>query len=105
LQTTELVEFALNKMDDMKARDVVKLDVIGKSPITDYLLICSGNSKRHVLSIADNVNKEAKAAGFEPLSFEGRETGEWVIVDLGDVIVHVMQEQTRDFYQLEKLWG
>jgi len=105
LQTTELLDFAFDKIDDMKARDIVKLDVIGKSNITDYMIVCSGNSKRHVLSIADNVNKEAKAAGIEPLGFEGRDVGEWVIVDLGDVIVHVMQEQSRDFYQLEKLWG
>jgi ribosome-associated protein len=105
LQTTELLDFAFDKIDDMKARDIVKLDVIGKSSITDYMIVCSGNSKRHVLSIADNVNKEAKKAGIDPLGFEGRDSGEWVIVDLGEVIVHVMQEQSRDFYQLEKLWG
>ncbi|MBE0362512.1 ribosome-associated protein [Pseudoalteromonas ulvae UL12] len=105
MESTELLEFAVDKIDDMKARDIIKLDVREKSNITDYLVICSGNSKRHVQSIAENVNKEAKAIGLEPLGIEGQTGGEWVLVDLGDVVVHVMQDQSRDFYQLEKLWG
>jgi ribosome-associated protein len=105
LETTELLEFALDKIDDMKGRDIVTLDVRGKSTITDYLIVCSGNSKRHVQSIAENLNKEAKAIGLVPLGCEGQTCGEWVLVDLGDIVVHVMQDQSRDFYQLEKLWG
>ena len=89
----------------MKGRDIIELDVQGKSSITDLLIICSGNSKRHVMSIADNLVVEAKQAGHIPLSVEGKDTGEWVLVDLGDIIVHVMQDETRDFYQLEKLWA
>lgn len=89
----------------MKARDIVKLDVRETSNVTDYLVVCSGNSKRHVLSIADHVAKSARHAGEEPLGQEGQNVGEWVLVDLGDVIVHVMQDETRSLYDLEKLWG
>ncbi|MBO1255407.1 ribosome silencing factor [Alteromonas sp. 5E99-2] len=102
---TDIKAFAIDKIEDMKARDVVVIDVTGRSSITDTLVICSGNSKRHVMSIADNVVSESKQAGMPPLSVEGKDSGEWVLVDLGEVIVHVMQDETRDFYQLEKLWG
>jgi ribosome-associated protein len=88
----------------MKGRDVVKLDVQKKSTITDYMVVCSGNSKRHVQSIGETVYLEAKNNGINIIGMEGKQFGEWVLVDLGGVIVHVMQESTRDFYQLEKLW-
>ncbi len=105
LESTQLKQFVIDKIDDMKARDVIELDVRGKSTITDTMIICSGNSKRHVSSIAENVMVEAKNAGHAPSSVEGKETGEWVLVDFGDIILHVMQDETRDFYQLEKLWS
>lgn len=105
MQPTDLKAFAIDKVEDMKARDVVVIDVTGKSSVTDTLIICSGNSKRHVMSIADNVVMESKRANIPPISVEGKDTGEWVLVDLGEVIVHVMQDETRDFYQLEKLWS
>ncbi len=105
MQSQQLLDFVIEKIDDMKGRDVVKLDVQGKSTITDYMVVCSGNSKKHVQSIGENVALEAKNGGFPPIGVEGKSTGEWVLVDLGSVIVHVMQESTRDFYQLEKLWG
>ncbi|RJG51233.1 ribosome silencing factor [Motilimonas pumila] len=105
MQADELRSFAIDKIEDMKGRDLVVLDVSSKSNMTDYLIVCSGNSKRHVISIAENVALEAKRAGKKPLGIEGNDTGEWVLVDLGDVIVHVMQDETRDFYQLEKLWS
>ena len=101
----ELKKFAIEKIEDLKGRDIIDLNVEGKSTITDTMIVCSGNSKRHVVSIAENVILEAKQAGHPPLSVEGQDTGEWVLVDLGEVIVHVMQDETRDFYQLEKLWG
>jgi ribosome-associated protein len=88
----------------MKARDIVQVNVEGKSTVTDMLIVCSGNSKKHVSSIAENLVVEMKSADIPPLSVEGKETGEWVLVDLGNVVVHVMQDETRDFYQLEKLW-
>lgn len=105
LERNKLKQFVVDKIDDMKGRDIIELDVQGKSSVTDTMIICSGNSKRHVMAIADNLQVEAKHAGHAPLSVEGKENGEWVLVDLGDVIVHVMQDETRDFYQLEKLWA
>ncbi|MFT6897519.1 MAG: ribosome-associated protein [Paraglaciecola sp.] len=101
----QLKAFVVDKIENLKARDIIDLDVSGKSTVTDTMLICSGNSKRHVISIAENLVVEAKQAGNPPLSIEGRETGDWVLVDLGDVVLHVMQDEARDFYQLEKLWG
>ena len=105
MQGTTLIEFVIDKIDDMKGRDVMTLDVKERSTITDTLIICSGNSKRHVQSIAEHVATEAKHAGLTDMGIEGMDEGEWVLVDLGDVIVHVMQENAREFYQLEKLWG
>ena len=81
------------------------LDVRGKSSITDCMIICSGSSNRHVCSIADHVAEELRHAGLQPLGIEGESEGEWVLVDMGDVIVHVMQDDTRALYQLEKLWS
>ena len=105
MYSKQLLAFALDKIDDMKARDVIQLDVTGTSDVTDYMIVCSGTSRRHVLSIADNLAKEARHAGEEPLGYEGQSDGEWALVDLGDVIVHVMQDQARSYYDLEKLWG
>jgi ribosome-associated protein len=105
LDHEQLKAFVVDKIENLKARDIIDLDVSGKSTVTDTMLVCSGNSKRHVISIAENVVVEAKQAGNPPLGIEGRETGDWVLVDLGDVVLHVMQDEARDFYQLEKLWG
>ncbi|MGS2720558.1 ribosome silencing factor [Paraglaciecola aestuariivivens] len=101
----QLKAFVTDKIEDLKARDIVELDVSEKSSITETMVICTGNSKRHVISIAEHVVVEAKQAGTQPLSIEGRETGDWVLVDLGDVVLHVMQDEAREFYQLEKLWA
>lgn len=80
------------------------LDVANQSHITDFMVICSGTSKTHVRAIAENMIVEAKTAGMQPLGVEGRDSSEWVLVDLGGVILHVMQQATREFYDLEKLW-
>ncbi|HCH02722.1 MAG TPA: ribosome silencing factor [Vibrio sp.] len=105
MQLNELKDFLADKADDMKAENIITLDVKGKSSITDYMIVCTGTSKRHVASIADNIAKEAKIAGIEALGIDGEEEGEWVVVDMGSVMVHIMQEASRDLYQLEKLWG
>ncbi|WP_438865014.1 ribosome silencing factor [Neptunicella sp.] len=105
MDNAQLTQFVIEKIEDLKARDIVQLDVTNKSTVTDCMIVCSGNSKRHVVSIAENVITEAKQAGEAPLGVEGQDTGEWVLVDMGNVVLHVMQDDTRDFYQLEKLWG
>ncbi|GAB1073050.1 MAG: ribosome silencing factor [Shewanella algae] len=105
MQGTELKQFVVDKVDDLKARDIVVLDVSKKSNVTDFMVICSGTSKTHVRAIAENVVAEAKQTGMQPQGVEGRDSSDWVLVDLGDVILHVMQEQTREHYQLEKLWS
>ncbi len=92
-------------LDDMKARDIVEIDVTNKSTVTDRMVIASGTSKRHVMSIGQHVQEEMKRQGVMPLGIEGVDTGEWVLVDLGDLVVHVMMPDARSFYDLEKLWG
>lgn len=104
MQNQQLLEFVLDKIDDLKARDVQTFYVGETSSITDNMVICSGNSKKHVQSIAEHVAIEIKAVDEPPIGVEGMDAGEWVLVDLGSVVLHVMQEATRDFYQLEKLW-
>ncbi len=92
-------------LDDMKARDIVEIDVTNKSTVTDRMVIASGTSKRHVMSIGQHVQEEMKRQGVMPLGIEGVDTGDWVLVDLGDLVVHVMMPDARSFYDLEKLWG
>lgn len=99
-----LRSIVLAALDDLKARDVREIDVRDKSSVTDLLVVASGTSSRHVKSIADEVVKKAKQAGLPPIGVEGQREAEWVLVDLGDVIVHVMLPRTREFYGLERLW-
>ena len=99
-----LRSLVLAALDDLKARDVREVDVRGKSSVTDLLVVASGTSSRHVKSIAEEVVKKAKQAGLPPIGVEGQREAEWVLVDLGDVVVHVMLPRTREFYGLERLW-
>lgn len=105
LQGKALQDFVIDKIDDLKGQDIIAIDVKGKSSITDCMIICTGTSTRHVVSIAEHVVQESRAAGLLPLGVEGEATADWVVVDLGDVIVHVMQDESRRLYELEKLWG
>ncbi|MCU7907164.1 MAG: ribosome silencing factor [Candidatus Thiodiazotropha sp. (ex Epidulcina cf. delphinae)] len=105
MQTEELRDVVLQTLDDMKAKDVVVLDVRGKTGITDIMIIASGTSDRHVKSIAQSLAFKAKQAGEMPLGTEGMDDGEWALVDLNGVVVHVMQPKVRDFYHLERLWS
>jgi ribosome-associated protein len=91
-------------LEDMKAVNIKKLDVRGLTDIADTMMIASGTSVRHVRSIAENVVEKAKAAGFRPLGIEGAREAEWVLVDLQDILVHVMLPRVREFYSLERLW-
>ena len=102
--TQQLLECVRQATEELKARDVVEIDVIGKSSVTDFMVIASGTSSRHVKSIADEVVKFAKNLGIMPLGVEGEREAEWVLVDLGDVLVHVMLPRVREFYALERLW-
>ncbi len=91
-------------LESLKAKDVREIDVRGRTSIADLLVIASGTSARHVKSIADEVTRLSKGAGVIPLGVEGQTEGEWVLVDLGDVIVHIMLPRVREFYGLERLW-
>lgn len=99
-----LLDLVLDALDEMKARNVSQLDVRGLTSVADDMVIASGTSNRHVKALADNVLERAKAAGYKPLGTEGERGSEWILVDLGDVIVHLMLPATREFYDLERLW-
>lgn len=104
MQAEQLRDLVIEALDDLKAVNTVTLDVTGLTDVMDYLVIASGTSNRHVKSLADNVCVEAKKQGQRALGVEGEDAGEWVLVDFGDVVVHVMLPATRDFYDLERLW-
>ena len=103
-RASPLQEVVTAALDDMKAVNVKVLDVRGLTDIADTMIIASGNSDRHVKSIADRVIDDAKKSGFRPLGKEGERDGEWVLVDLQDIILHVMLPRVREFYGLERLW-
>ena len=100
-----LLNIVVDAIDDMKGVDLMVIDVRDMTSITDRMVITSGTSTRHVKSIADSVALKAKQAGFPALGVEGAQAGEWVLIDLGDVVVHVMTPAIREFYALEKLWA
>jgi len=100
-----LLNIVTGAIDDMKGVDMTVIDVRDMTSITDRMVITSGTSSRHVNSIADNVALKAKQAGYPPLGIEGGKAAEWILIDLGDVVVHVMMPSAREFYALEKLWA
>ncbi len=100
-----LQDMVVEALDDLKARNVVVIDVRGLTSIADSMVIASGTSDRHVRSLAENVVEKCKEGGARPLGVEGLKDGEWVLVDLQDIVVHVMLPRVRDFYNLEKLWA
>lgn len=100
-----MTDLVVDALEDLKAVDPKILDVRSISSVMDYLVVASGNSSRHVKSLADNVVIKAKEAGWPPIGVEGENAADWVLVDLGDVVVHVMQPAARSFYDLERLWS
>ncbi|MDO9621278.1 MAG: ribosome silencing factor [Moraxellaceae bacterium] len=102
--TQKLYDAAMNALADLKAQQVTPLDVRALTSLADVMIIASGTSTRHVRALADEVQVKAKAAGFMPVGVEGEQDGEWVLIDLAGVIVHVMLPSARTFYDLERLW-
>jgi len=105
MNSEQLSELVIEALDDMKGQDIVRLDVRNLTTVTDYMVVASGTSNRHVKAMADAVYDKAKAAGHKPSGVEGTEGSEWVLLDLGDALVHVMLPRVREFYNLEKLWS
>jgi len=105
LQGTQLLDFIVSNLEDMKAKNIVTLDVTKLSPMADKLVICSGTSSRHCRSVANSLLVEAKKAGIPPLGIEGIKEGGWVLLDMNEIVVHVMDDESRDFYKLEQLWN
>jgi ribosome-associated protein len=105
MNSKELSELVVAALEDVKAVDIVTLDVRNMTSVTDYMIIASGTSNRHVKALIENVAEKARAAGHRPIGIEGEEGGEWVLLDLQDTLVHVMLPKVREFYNLEKLWS
>ena len=105
MRLDRLKKLVIDALEDLKAQDIKVLDVRGLSNVTDLMIVASGTSDRQVKAIAYHVVDKAKKKGLPPLGVEGEQAGEWALVDLGDAVVHIMLPQTRDFYNLEKLWG
>lgn len=103
--TQDLEALVMNALDDDKAEDVVAIDLTGKSSVTDVMVIASGRSNRHVGAMADHLVRKLKDAGHGKVSIEGLKTCDWVLIDAGDVIVHLFRPEVRSFYDLEKMWS
>ncbi len=105
MENTTILTLVIKTLTDYKAHDITHLDVQQLTPITDHMVICTGTSRRHVQALASHLIATAKDDQIRVLSTEGLTEGEWVLIDLTDVVVHVMQAETRQFYSLEKLWS
>ena len=103
-EVQQILDYVVAALDDLKGVEIRSLDVRRISDVTDWMLLASGTSSRHVRALVDNVLGELKSRGIAALGVEGRESSEWVLVDFGDVVVHVMQKETREYYDLERLW-
>jgi len=105
MKTKEILKIVEDVLDERKGQNITVLDVIGKTSVTDYMVVVTSTSERHAKSLAEYVLMEVKERGVKPLGMEGQQGSDWVLLDLGDIILHVMTAQAREFYQLEKLWS
>jgi ribosome-associated protein len=105
MNSEQLADLAVDALEEIKGLDIIKLDVSDMTTVTDWMIVASGTSGRHVKALVDNVAEKAKAAGHRPIGIEGESGGEWVLLDLQDALVHVMLPKIREFYNLEKLWS
>lgn len=105
ITTDALRDIVVHSLEDMKGQNILELDVREKTSITDIMVIVSGTSTRHVRGLAEHVVEDAKKAGVQPLGIEGERGSDWVLVDLGDIVIHVMKPETREYYGLEKIWS
>jgi ribosome-associated protein len=105
METLELLKIIENVLDERKALNILELDVKDKTSITDYMVIATGTSSRHIVSLGGYIQEKLKELGDNPLGVEGGQGSDWVLLDLGQVIVHLMTQSARDYYQLEKLWS
>ena len=103
-RSEDVLALVLKSVDDDKAEDIVQIDLRGRSDVADYMVICSGRSSRQVAAISEKLSERLKQAFGIVSRMEGKETGDWVLIDAGDVIVHVFRPEVREFYQLEKMW-
>jgi ribosome-associated protein len=104
-EADETLRVVLACLDDMKAEDITTIDLAGKTSIGDYMVVASGRSQRHVSAVADNVVEKVEEAGVHRVRVEGLKQSDWVLIDAGDVIVHVFRPEVRGFYNLEKMWS
>jgi ribosome-associated protein len=105
MNSEQLSDLVVDALEELKAIDIVRLDVSKLTTVTDYMIVASGTSNRHVKSLTDKVAETARVAGHKPAGVEGEEGSEWVLLDLQDAVVHVMLPRVREFYNLEKLWS
>ncbi len=98
-------EIVLTRLDEDKAEDIVAIDLQGKSPLADTIIVASGRSQRHVSALADHLLRALKEGGFGKAAIEGLPQADWVLIDVGDVIVHLFRPEVRAFYQIEKIWS
>ncbi|WP_370816004.1 ribosome silencing factor [Jannaschia formosa] len=103
-RSDEILQLVLQSLDDDKAEDVAQIDLRGKSSVADWMVVCSGRSTRQVTSIAEKLSERLKPILGQAARTEGKDQGDWVLVDAGDVIVHVFRPEVREFYQIEKMW-
>ena len=105
MNSEELCDLVVDALEEVKGQDIIKLNVRDMTSVTDWMIVASGTSSRHVQALVENVAQKAKAAGHRPTGVEGESGGEWVLLDLQDALVHVMLPKVREFYNLEKLWS